>query len=132
MEQLLDWLVNLIGSKQYGTVTTGIIVVLVILTIYNKIKYQCLEKISNFVAEVEKNTELTGEQKYELVKIWLANEVKITNKPFMNKLVDKLISSVYTNSKLYAINYISRKVNVDTNKVYEALNMIKEQNEKTT
>lgn len=132
MEQLLDWLVNLIGSKQYGTVTTGIIVVLVILTIYNKIKYQCLEKISNFVAEVEKNTELTGEQKYELVKIWLANEVKITNRPFMNKLVDKLISSVYTNSKLYAINYISRKVNVDTNKVYEALNMIKEQNEKTT
>ena len=132
MEQLLDWLVNLIGSKQYGTVTTGIIVVLVILTIYNKIKYQCLEKISNFVAEVEKNTELTGDQKYELVKIWLANEVKITNRPFMNKLVDKLISSVYTNSKLYAINYISRKVNVDTNKVYEALNMIKEQNEKTT
>lgn len=132
MEQLLDWLVNLIGSKQYGTVTTGIIVVLVILTIYNKIKYQCLEKISNFVAEVEKNTELSGEQKYELVKIWLANEVKITNRPFMNKLVDKLISSVYTNSKLYAINYISRKVNVDTNKVYEALNMIKEQNEKTT
>lgn len=132
MEQLLDWLINLIGSKQYGTITTGIIVVLVILTIYNKIKYQCLEKISNFVAEVEKNTELTGEQKYELVKIWLANEVKITNRPFMNKLVDKLISSVYTNSKLYAINYISRKVNVDTNKVYEALNMIKEQNEKTT
>ena len=132
MEQLLDWLVNLIGSKQYGTVATGIIVVLVILTIYNKIKYQCLEKISNFVAEVEKNTELTGDQKYELVKIWLANEVKITNRPFMNKLVDKLISSVYTNSKLYAINYISRKVNVDTNKVYEALNMIKEQNEKTT
>lgn len=129
MEKILDWLVELIGSKQYGSIATAVILVLILVIIYNKIKFQCLEKISNFVAEVEKNTDLTGEQKYELVKVWLSNEIKITDKPFMSKLVDKLIEYTYTNSKLYAVNYISRKANVETKKVYEALNMIKEQSE---
>ena len=126
MEQLLEYLVDIISSKGYGTTTTITIVVLIVVLIYNKIKFQCFEKVSAFVAEVEAQTDLTGEQKFELCKIWLANEMKITNKTFMNTVVEKLINLAYNNSHTYALRYISRKTNVEPNKVHNALNMVKE------
>ena len=133
MEQLLEYLIDIIGSKGYGTTTTIVIAVLIVVIIYNKIKFQCLEKISSFVAEVEANTDLTGEQKFELCKIWLANEMKITDKSFMSKLVEKLIEKVYNNSHTYALNYISRKTDVkDINEIYKALNTIKNETENNT
>lgn len=132
MEEVFNTIFNFISSKGYGTISTIVIIILAIISIYNKLKYQCLEKVSNFVAEVEKNTELSGEQKFEMCKLWLSNEVKVTNSSILTKFVEKIIQYAYDTSKNYAINYIARKANVDVSKVNEVISELKQVAESTS
>lgn len=127
MENILDIISTLLSSEKYGLICTILIIVILIYLIINKIKYKCLEKISNFVAEVEKNTELTGEQKFNLVKQWISTELKVTNNRLWDKLLNRLIQYTYENSKSYAVNYIVRKSGCSADQVSSALDLIKNQ-----
>ena len=89
---------------------------------YNKIKYFCLEKAAEKVAEVEKDKELTGSQKFAKVVLWINQELpKIFKNKLFNIIVEKLVNYSYNTSKEYAINYIKRKTGYDISELIKKL-----------
>ena len=95
---------------------------------YSKIKYECLLKASKMVAEAEGRENLTGEEKFALVTLWINEELPII---FKNNIVRAIISALiqyaYNNSYDYMKNYIKRKTGKD---IDEVVNVIKEEIEK--
>ena len=98
-------------SNAYDVIITIIAISLAFTTMYNKIKYFCLEKAAEKVAEVEKDKELTGSQKFAKVVLWINQELpKLFKNKLFNIIIEKLVNYSYNTSKEYAINYIKRIV----------------------
>ena len=109
-------------SNVYDVIITIIAISLAFTTMYNKIKYFCLEKAAEKVAEVEKDKELTGSQKFAKVVLWINQELpKIFKNKLFNIIVEKLVNYSYNTSKEYAINYIKRKTGYDISELIEKL-----------
>lgn len=110
------------GSETYNTILTIISIGLIIIAIYNRIKYLCLEKASEKVAEVEKMTELSGSEKFALVVLWINESLpKVFRTAFFQAILEKIINYAYDNSKSYALNYIKRKTGYDISELLETL-----------
>ena len=109
-------------SNVYDVIITIIAVILAFSTMYNKIKYFCLEKAAEKVAEVEKDKELTGSQKFAKVVLWINQDLpKLFKNKLFNIIVEKLVNCAYDNSKEYAINYIKRKTGYDISELLKYL-----------
>ena len=79
------------NSNTYDVIITIIAISLAFTTMYNKIKYFCLEKAAEKVAEVEKDKELTGSQKFAKVVLWINQELpKLFKNKLFNIIVEKL------------------------------------------
>ena len=109
-------------SKTYDIIITLIAIGLAFSVMYNKIKYFCLEKAAEKVAEVEKDKELTGSQKFIKVVLWINNELpKIFRNKLFNMIIEKLVNYAYSNSKEYTKNYIKRKTGYDISELIKNL-----------
>ena len=88
---------------------------------YNKIKYKCLEKALEKIADIEQNTELTGEEKFKIVVQWVNSDLPIIYKTtLLQQLIEKLVKYAYDNSKEYMENHVKRITGMD---VQEVVNM---------
>ena len=113
--------------ERYDVLATVVAVFFIIYSIYNRIKYLCLEKAAEMVAKVEGNKDLSGEEKFSLCIIWIGEALpKIFKNSIFKTLLEKIVQYAYDNSFQYATNYIDRKLGVDIN---TAANIIKAEEE---
>lgn len=92
----------------YGLVTS----------IFNKIRYECIKLASDMVASVELNKEMSGEEKFALVILWIDSELpRIFRNSLVRNFLDKIVQTVYENSKEYMQNYIKRKTGYDVSEL---------------
>ena len=90
---------------------------------YNKIKYSCLEKASKLVTEVESLDNLTGQQKFALVTVWINDELpKIFKISIFQTILEKIIQFAYNTSFDYMKNYVKRKTGQDVSQVISSIN----------
>lgn len=102
------------NSQVYSVLVTIVAIGLIILSMYNRIKYLCLEKAAQKVAEVEANEGLSGSEKFAMVVLWINEELPgIFRNSFFKTIIEKLVQYAYDNSKDYAANYIKRKTGYD-------------------
>lgn len=115
-------------TEEYNIFITVLSLILLIISIYNRIKYLCLEKASEMVAKAEAHEKLTGEQKLALCTIWINEELpKVFRNSLVQSLVKKLVNFVYDNSFEYMKRYVKRKTGQD---ISELINISKEALEK--
>ena len=115
-------------TEEYNIFITVLSLILLMISIYNRIKYLCLEKASEMVAKAEAHEKLTGEQKLALCTIWINEELpKVFRNSIVQSLVKKLVNFVYDNSFEYMKRYVKRKTGQD---ISELINISKEALEK--
>lgn len=108
------------GFDTYSTFITIIAINMVIFSMYNRIKYLCLKKAAEKVAEIEQNRELTGSEKFAQVVLWINEDLpKLFRNKFFNTLIEKLVQFAYDNSKEYTENYIKRRTGYDLSTLIE-------------
>jgi hypothetical protein len=121
------------GDHTYKTLITLLSIILAVVVMFEKIKFACLEKAAEKVAEVEGMENLTGKQKFALVVLWINQSLPLI---FRNKLfqtiLKKLIQYAYEKSSDYAKNYIKRKTGYDISGVLENLPSQTEESSKDT
>lgn len=121
---MIDVLKNLFcdGQHTYSTLVTLLGIVLAVIIMFEKIKYACLEKAAAKVAEVEGMENLTGEQKFALVLLWINQSLPVIFRAqLFQNLISKLIEYAYKNSADYAKKYIKRKTGYDVSALLEKL-----------
>lgn len=97
----------------------------IIITMYNRIKYLCLKKASEKVADVEELTFLTGSEKFALVVKWIDEELPaVFRNSVVYTLIESLVDLAYRNAKKYMSNYVKRKTGYDIDEIIEILNKI--------
>ena len=95
-----------------------LILVLLIITMYNKIKFLCLEMAAEKVAQIEEDKELTGPEKFALVVKWINDSLPVIFRNALIKVfVEKLVQYVYDNCSMYTKNYIKRKTGKELTEV---------------
>ena len=119
MEKLIEGFKSL---TENSALMTLIVIVLTVYLIYSKVKYACLKKASEMVAEAETYTDLTGEQKFALVMLWINDTLPgiFRNKLFQT-IISNLIEFAYNNAFSYAKNYIQRKTGYDISELVECV-----------
>ena len=113
---MIEYIKNLFsdGPNTYSTLLTIITITMIVFSMYNRIKYLCLKKAAEKVAEIEQNKELTGSEKFAQVVLWINEDLpKFFRNKFINTLIEKLVQFAYDNSKEYAKNYVKRKTGYD-------------------
>lgn len=97
-------------------------VILLIWSIYNNIKYECLKKATELIAKVEEQEELTGEEKFALVISWINEDLPILfQNTFIKSLTIKIAENVFENVSDYAKKYIKRKTGYDISDLIDIL-----------
>lgn len=120
---IVDNIINVTKNDFYGLALTFITIGLIIITMYNRIKYLCLEKAVEKIATVEELKDLTGEQKFSLVVVWICSDLpSVFSSALVQALIKKIIDYAYENCFKYANNYIERKTGCN---IKELINMIK-------
>ena len=112
----MDFIKNLeiLFGQNYSTIITIVAIILLIYTIYTKIKFECLKKAAEMVSKVEKYKNLTGEEKFNLVLLWINSDLPgIFQLSFFQNLIKVTIEFVYNNCFQYMKNYIKRKTGLD-------------------
>lgn len=120
---MVKYIIDIIfNSNAYDVIITLIAIILAFATMYNKIKYFCLEKAAEKVAEIEKEKELTGSQKFAKVVLWINYELpKIFRNKVFKTIIEELVEYSYNNSKEYSTNYIKRKTGYDISELLDKL-----------
>lgn len=103
-----------ININLYDVIVTIITLILLIWGIYSRIKYLCLKKASDEIANVESIKNLTNQQRFALVVTWIDKDLpKIFKNSLTRAIVEKLVQFAYNNAYDYARKYISRKTGLD-------------------
>ena len=125
---MLESVMSFITNDGYSVLISIVAVSSVVYCMYSKIKYNCLMKASKMVAEAEGREDLTGEEKFALVTIWIEDELpKIFKSNMVKGIIVVLIEYAYNNSFQYMKNYIKRKTGKD---VDEVVSVVKDEIEK--
>lgn len=108
-------------------------IILLIISIYNRIKYLCLEKACEKIAAVEKMDNLSGEEKFALVISWINKDLsKIFANTFFKSILEKIVQFAYDNSFKYMKNYIKRKTGYDISSLIDQINSNSDTNNQNT
>lgn len=111
---MFDKLLSFATNDTVGIIMIFILIGIVFWGMYNKIKFLCLEKASEMVAEAEKHSELSGEEKFALCILWINESLpKIFRNSLIQTIIKKLINFAYNTSFDYMRNYIKRKTGYD-------------------
>ena len=125
---MLESVMSFITNDGYSVLISIVAVSSVVYCMYSKIKYNCLMKASKMVAEAEGREDLTGEEKFALVTIWIEDELpRIFKSNMVKGVIGVLIEYAYNNSFQYMKNYIKRKTGKD---VDEVVSVVKDEIEK--
>lgn len=125
---MLKNVMEFITNDGYSVLISIVAGIFIIYSMYSKIKYNCLMKASKMVAEAEGREDLTGEEKFALVTIWIEDELpKIFKSNMVKGIIAVLIEYAYNNSFQYMKNYIKRKTGKD---VDEVVSVVKDEIEK--
>ena len=116
-------IIDLINSKNYTILITLFALILLISAAFNQIKYLCLKKACEKIANVEKMDMLTGEEKFALVISWINKDLpKIFANSMFKKIKEKIVQYAYDNSFNYMKNYIKRKTGYDISSLIDQIN----------
>lgn len=125
---MLKNVMEFITNDGYSVLISIVAGIFIIYSMYSKIKYNCLMKASKMVAEAEGREDLTGEEKFALVTIWIEDELpRIFKSNMVKGIIVVLIEYAYNNSFQYMKNYIKRKTGKD---VDEVVSVVKDEIEK--
>lgn len=117
----------------YNSVITIIAILSILYAFYTKIKYLCLKKAAEKVAEVEEREELTGKEKFALVILWINEELPTIFKSSLFKTsIQKLVQLAYDNAFSYAKNYIKRKTGMDVSTLLTNISNTSQETSKDT
>lgn len=109
-------------QSQYDIIILLVALLLLIWGIYNKIKFLCLEKASEMVAQAEEHSELSGQEKFALVVLWINDCLPAF---FRNNLVQiiikKLIEFAYDTSFKFMQKYVKRKTGKDISQIISVI-----------
>ena len=129
IEYIKDIFTSSTAKDLYTIIVTFIALFFVFRSMYNKIKYVCLEKATEKIASVEELEELSGEEKFALVLSWINTDLpKIFNNAAMQNILENIVDFAYNSAFKYAKNYIKRKTGYDLS---ELINRAKELDEVT-
>ena len=118
MQAIQNWFMN-----NSNIIALLFAIILLILSIYNRIKYLCLEKACEKIAVVEKMDNLTGEEKFALVISWINKDLpKIFANTFFKSILEKIVQFAYDNSFKYMKNYIKRKTGYVISSLIDQIN----------
>ena len=103
-----------ININIYDVIVTIITLILLIWSIYSRIRYLCLKKASEEIVKVESIKNLTNQQRFALVITWIDKDLpKIFKNSLVRAILEKLVQFAYNNAYDYARKYISRKTGLD-------------------
>lgn len=103
-----------ININIYDVIVAIITLILLIWSIYSRIKYLCLKKASEEIAKVESIKNLTNQQRFALVVTWIDKDLpEIFKNSLVRAILEKLVQFAYNNAYDYARKYISRKTGLD-------------------
>lgn len=120
MKDFVDFFLSKISDVNFILLVATIISI--IWGIYSKIQFLCLKKASEMVAKAEGMENLTGEQKFELVVLWIQNSLPtIFKNSVFTSIIEHLIDFVYNYSFKYMKNYIKRKTGKDVSEVIDQI-----------
>ena len=115
-------MLNFFNSLPYNILITIITIGLLIYSMYSKIKYYCLQEAITKVANIERLTDLSGEEKFAIVVTWINDELpKIFKNSLINNIIKTLVQAAYDNCFKYAKNYIKRKTGYDISELLDKL-----------
>lgn len=124
---------SILENDKYGLFMTIIAIIMIIYSLYQKIKFSCLEKASKMVAEAEGHSELSGKEKFALVVLWINEELPaIFKNSFFQAIIEKLIEFAYNTSFDYMKKYVKRKTGQDISTLIESINCADNEENKTT
>lgn len=111
-------MLDFFNSLPYNILITIITIGLLIYSMYSKIKYYCLQEAITKVANIERLTDLSGEEKFAIVVTWINDELpKIFKNSLINNIIKTLVQAAYDNCFKYAKNYIKRKTGYDISEI---------------
>lgn len=118
----LDKLINSLPPSFIVLFFSILSIYLILSNFYNKIKYECLRKAAEKVAEIE-DKELSGKDKFAYVVLWIEEELpKIFRNTIIRKIIENIVQYAYDNCFKYAKNYIKRKTGIEISEVIKELN----------
>lgn len=110
-------------EENISIITVFVIFGAIIITMYNRIKYLCLKKASEKVADVEELSCLSGSEKFALVVKWIDDELPVVfRNSIIYTLIESLVDLAYRNAKKYMSNYVRRKTGYDIDEIIKILN----------
>lgn len=120
INHIIEKIPQVITRTEAIIILSAICILLLIWGIYSKIKFLCLAKASEMVAKVEKQTELSGEEKFALCVLWINEDLPgIFRNNLFKSIISKLIDFAYNTSFDYMRNYIKRKTGYDIGELIE-------------
>lgn len=97
-------------------------IIAVIYGLYQKIRSDCIKKAIEKVAQAEKHTELSGEERYKLAFRNLEKELPGTFiRSLIKNVLAELIKHAYDNSKEFAEGYAKVKTGESIDEIVEKL-----------
>lgn len=109
-------------SGNYNIIITIISICILIWGVYQKVKFLCLKKASEIVADIEERDDLTGEEKFAQCILWINNELpKIFKNSMFKSLLEKVTNFAYETSFKYMKNYVKRKTGYDISQIIEQI-----------
>lgn len=97
-----------------------LILILVIVSMYNKIKYDCMKKAAEYMVSIECQ-DFSGREKIKMVDKWINSKLPgIFNNSLINNLIDRIVKYIYTKGFSYMEEYIKRKTGLDLDTILKA------------
>ncbi len=111
-------------KSTYSVAITIVAILSIVYSMYNKIKFLCLEKAIEFVSAVEERENLKGKEKFSLVLYWINKDLPAIFKNSVVKTVlEKIIQYAYEKCYLYMKNRIKRVTGLDMDELMKELNL---------
>lgn len=116
----MEWIKSLSGH--YGVLITMIAIILFIWGIYNKIKFLCLEKAAQMVAEAESHSDLSGAEKFALCLLWINKGLpKLFKNTLFQSIIEKLIQFAYDSAFKYMKEHVKNTTGYDITELVEQI-----------
>jgi len=125
----MDKLIEIFGQieNSWGTIMTIFTIIIVVISLYYKIKSNFTSVISGFIKEAEEDTSLSNPEKMNMVISWIKNLIpRIFQVVFNDKVLRQIAENIYQDMKAYRNAYIKNKTGLETSKLVEALETTKE------
>ena len=121
----MESIMSIVDFKSTYSVAITIVAILsIVYSLYNRIKFLCLEKAIEFVSAVEERENLKGKEKFSLVLYWLNKDLPgIFRNSLLRTVLEKIIQYAYEKCYLYMKNRIKRVTGLDMDELMKELNL---------